>query len=325
MSDSIWKHSWTVAFCWLCFDQAFGSWDEWWTYDGISGPDIWGLYNQDWHLCAKGKYQSPVDIDPEHLLFDPKLPHLQIDQQKVTGNLTNNGHTILFSTLHSKGEPINITFKGSSPYTDQYSYRFYEIQLHWGSSEKKGSEHLLRGQAFPGELQIFAFNNALYSNLSQAEVGTHGLLAISVLLQISDQTSTPELSHLLSKLENVIFKDKWITIEDVSLRNFIPNTTSYISYPGSLTKPGCQETVQWFVMNKPLYITKAQLYALRKIRKGPKEAPGGLMENNFRKVKPVGQHRVLRTNIDLKHARGSDRCPTMYQNKHYEVKTSNIA
>ena len=41
-----------------------GNWDSWWTYEGISGPDYWGLINPDWTMCSKGKAQSPVNIDP---------------------------------------------------------------------------------------------------------------------------------------------------------------------------------------------------------------------------------------------------------------------
>ena len=34
---------------------------------------------------------------------------------------------------------------------------------------------------------------------------------------------------------------------------------SYYHYPGSLTTPGCYETVTWNVMKTPLYVTDAQV------------------------------------------------------------------
>lgn len=49
----------------------------------FAGPDFWGLVNPDWNLCSRGQHQSPVDIDPERLLYDPHLPPLRIDRQKV--------------------------------------------------------------------------------------------------------------------------------------------------------------------------------------------------------------------------------------------------
>ena len=44
--------------------QVQGNWNEWWTYDGISGPAYWGLINPAWTMCNKGRAQSPVNIDP---------------------------------------------------------------------------------------------------------------------------------------------------------------------------------------------------------------------------------------------------------------------
>ena len=29
------------------------NWDDWWTYEGISGPAYWGLINPSWTMCNK--------------------------------------------------------------------------------------------------------------------------------------------------------------------------------------------------------------------------------------------------------------------------------
>lgn len=34
-----------------------------------------------------------------------------------------------------------------------YSYRLEEVRLHFGSEDEQGSEHLLNGQGFPGEVR----------------------------------------------------------------------------------------------------------------------------------------------------------------------------
>lgn len=34
-----------------------------------------------------------------------------------------------------------------------YSYRLEEVRLHFGSEDAQGSEHLLNGQGFPGEVR----------------------------------------------------------------------------------------------------------------------------------------------------------------------------
>lgn len=35
----------------------------------------------------------------------------------------------------------------------------------------------------------------------------------------------------------------------------MPKTKNFITYEGSLTYPGCYETVTWVIMNNPIYIT----------------------------------------------------------------------
>ncbi|GFY72808.1 putative carbonic anhydrase-like protein 1 [Trichonephila inaurata madagascariensis] len=47
------------------------------------GPDFWGLLNLEWSLCSKGRRQSPVDIDPNTLLFDPSLRNIQVDKIRI--------------------------------------------------------------------------------------------------------------------------------------------------------------------------------------------------------------------------------------------------
>jgi hypothetical protein len=36
----------------------------------------------------------------------------------------------------------------------------------------------------------------------------------------------------------------------------LPQTAHFVTYDGSLTYPGCHETVTWIVMNKPIFITE---------------------------------------------------------------------
>ncbi|XP_069945902.1 carbonic anhydrase-related protein 11-like [Cherax quadricarinatus] len=59
-------------------------WQRWWTYDGISGPQFWGLINPEWSLCTNGRRQSPINLDPSLLLYDPNLRPLHIDKHRVS-------------------------------------------------------------------------------------------------------------------------------------------------------------------------------------------------------------------------------------------------
>ena len=53
-------------------------------------------------------------------------------------------------------------------------------------------------------------------------------------------------------------------VEKFSINRLFPPTRGYITYEGSMTEPGCQETVTWIVSNKPAYVTPQQLQVLTK-------------------------------------------------------------
>jgi len=64
---------------------------------------------------------------------------------QVSGTMYNTGRHV--SLRPDKSHLVNIS---GGPLS--YSYRLEEIRLHFGSEDSQGSEHLLNGQAFPGEV-----------------------------------------------------------------------------------------------------------------------------------------------------------------------------
>lgn len=48
-------------------------------------------------------------------------------------------------------------------------------------------------------------------------------------------------------------------IEGFSVSEILPTSHYFITYEGSLTQPGCQETVTWIILNKPIHVTKYQV------------------------------------------------------------------
>jgi carbonic anhydrase len=51
----------------------------------FTGPSVWGARNKDWAICKTGKNQSPIDILPNSLLYDPQLQPLKIETASVSG------------------------------------------------------------------------------------------------------------------------------------------------------------------------------------------------------------------------------------------------
>ena len=72
------------------------NWNDWWTYDGISGASYWGYVNPAWSLCSRGRRQSPVDVDPGRLVYDHLLGTVSIDKKGVAGVLKNTGQSLHF-------------------------------------------------------------------------------------------------------------------------------------------------------------------------------------------------------------------------------------
>lgn len=69
----------------------------------------------------------------------------------------------------------------------------------------------------------------------------------------------------------------------------MPDTEHYMTYEGSTTYPGCWETVTWIVMNKPIYVTRQEMYALKQLMQGdrinPKSSLGKIkLYNQFHQI-----------------------------------------
>ncbi|XP_053983700.1 carbonic anhydrase-related protein 10 isoform X1 [Hylaeus volcanicus] len=280
------------------------SWATWWTYDGISGADFWGLINPQWPLCNKGRRQSPINIEPDKLLFDRHLRPVSIDKHEVSGNLYNTGQFLLFRANRDAKVRVNIT---GGPLA--YHYQFEEIHIHYGLYDAHGSEHRINNYAFPAEIQVYGFNAELYHNMSEAQEKSQGLVAISIMVQIGE-TLHPELRTMTSAFGNLTYRGDVAEIGTLSLIKLLPNTKGYMTYEGSMTHPACWETAVWLILNKPIYITAQELYALRKLMQGPQKTPKAPLGNNSRPVQSL-HFRTIRTNIDFrKPTRGRTTAPS---------------
>uniref|UniRef100_A0A8R1IKN6 Alpha-carbonic anhydrase domain-containing protein n=2 Tax=Caenorhabditis japonica TaxID=281687 RepID=A0A8R1IKN6_CAEJA len=81
-----------------------------------------------------------------------------------------------------------------------------------------------------------------------------GLLAVSVIIDVGKTTST-ELRRLTVASQSITFKGQKANLTDFQPAALLPKTTHYVTYEGSLTFPGCHETVTWVILNNPIYIT----------------------------------------------------------------------
>lgn len=289
-----------------CFPRLIAAnWQEWWTYDGISGPAFWGVINPEWTLCSRGRHQSPINIDPAQLVHDRQLddaPKFSVDKRPTNGNLINTGQGLVFRVDSERASqlPVNIT---GGPLS--YRYQFEQMFVHWRTGdddseeeEEAGSEHSINGHYFPGEIQLYGFNAHLFSNLTEAVLHPHGAVGVAIMVQESDRGANEGLKRITSQLKKVIYRGQSQSIQNLNLAEIMPDTEHYMTYEGSTTYPGCWETVTWVVMNKPVYVTGQEMHALRQLMQGDRTNPKASLAPNSRPAHPVNS-RTVRTNISF--------------------------
>lgn len=155
-----------------------------------------------------------------------------------------------------------------------YSYKFEALYLRFGLDSKSGSEHLIDTKSYAAELQLIAYNSVLYKTYAEALTKPHGLLAVAILIDVlppptqQQQQQQPNnrtsklngpLESLLARLGDLKHRGASTAVRGLNLSALLPENEYFITYDGSITTPGCHETVTWVVLNKALYITSANV------------------------------------------------------------------
>ncbi|XP_062586643.1 putative carbonic anhydrase-like protein 2, partial [Saccostrea cucullata] len=220
---------------------------------------------------------------------------------KVEGILQNTGNDITLTFKNDIRNQINVT---GGPLS--YVFRITDVKFHFGRKQR-ASEHQINNKSFTAEMHIIGYNSEVYSTIDQAMNGVRGLVAIAVFIEIGLESNDP-LELITKRLKNIPMKGNKINIS-FNFNDLIPNTTEYMTYEGSLTIPGCQESVTWIIYNKPVYLSSDQMKLFQTI---PQMR---WIHTNSRSVMPLNQ-RVIRTNINVKQK--TDIC-TIEQHFNYKV------
>lgn len=178
--------------------------------------------------------------------------------------LKNTGHSVQVQ-LRVNGKytesPIKTVFNGKT-------WTMAQLHFHWSGNNMKGSEHQINGKSFPVELHMIHINPK-YQSISEAIPASDGLMVLGFFLQENDNTTdSAAYDYLFNQFKLVLYKDQQMDLNPLILSNLIPKEplSNYYTYPGSLTTPGCQESVKWVVFDKPIGISSKQLEQLRALR-----------------------------------------------------------
>ena len=237
------------------------------SYTGDTGPAYWYELNPDWEACegtAEDARQSPIDI--AKVKVDRHLRRLDLDIHSTTIDIFNNGHTI---EQHYEDTGSNIYFEGSE----------YELlQFHFHTL----SEHAIAGEL--GDMEL----HAVFRNPDEGDY-----LVIGQLFEVGEK-SNPFIQALIDAGLPPKNGDTTETENLINVADVFTSTSSYYTYPGSLTTPPCSEIVTWVVLKKPAKITEDQYQAFRRI-----------LGNDFRPLQALND-RVVRATRE-KHSNKNDR------------------
>lgn len=194
-----------------------------WDYRGDAGPENWGDLVPAFEMCAKGKNQSPINLEAD---IHADLPVLGFDYKNpgIVEEL-NTGHAIQEQT-----RPGNFLV-----FDDD---RFELKQLHFHSP----SEHLVDDESYPMEVHL----------VHQDEKGR---IAVVGLLFVEGKRN--ELMDRLPSFRVARGEDPYG--DPIDYNELITDRGEYFLYNGSLTTPPCTEGVRWIVIKQPIVASPEQI------------------------------------------------------------------
>ena len=197
-----------------------------WSYQGKTGPLVWGRLDPAYQTCSKGHEQSPLDIRGAHL--NKTLAPIQFHYIAGSLKLENDGHTIV---AH-----VN---PGSYMVANGVRYDLVECSF------RHPSETAVRGKLTEMEVQL----------LHRAADGKLAVLAVRLRENLDAPNAV--LAALWPHLPQTAGATERVT-EMVSAGGLLPADRGYWTYMGSLPTPPCTEGVRWFVLEQELSLSRDQ-------------------------------------------------------------------
>jgi carbonic anhydrase len=236
---------WLALSVWcLCSTALAADWD----YSEAKGPSRWATLNPAYHTCADGLRQSPIDISTSQatktLMVDP------IHYQSMAKGRIKSDHGDAEVSLDQPNTHQTLEWQ-------QRTYALQDFHFHWPS------ENYLNGQRFPLELHL----------VNRAPDGS--LAVIGVFFKVGD--ANPAIDKLIKGLRSS-------GAVSFNIKELLPSSKTFYQFQGSLTVPPCGESVQWFVLQMPVVLSKEQLEALKL----------GMPESNARPLQPLHDRTIVK-------------------------------
>jgi carbonic anhydrase len=221
-----------------------------WTYaDGPAGPENWVNLKKENQLCAKGKMQSPININFDNTVKGSLSP-IVFEYRPFFLSLMDNGRTV--EVIGAEGNNIALNEK---------QYRLLGFSIH------KPSEAAFNGERAEMSIQL------VHQHFDGSKVIVEVMLSSSPKLfeavKKSWWDSAPKENPLFQVLLNHVplVKNQVASPRDVAInpQQLLPEDRTYFTYMGSLTEPPCTEGVTWIVMKNPILVSAQQVHSYGQI------------------------------------------------------------
>jgi carbonic anhydrase len=223
-----------------------------WSYQGKTGPLVWGRLDPSYRTCSQGHEQSPLDIRGARL--NKALSPIEFHYIAGPVTLVNDGHTIVARVDH-----------GSYIVAGGVRYELLWFDFH------HPSEEAVKGKVTDMDVQLMHRSN-------------DGSLAV-VTVRLREDVGNPNavLAALWPHLPKKAGTSEKVQ-EMVSAGGLLPLDRGYWTFMGSLTTPPCTEGVRWFVFEQELSLDRNQLRTFEALfrmnTRGLQEAHGRRIEAN---------------------------------------------
>lgn len=214
-----------VAFA--CATVAHAEGAHHWSYKGETGPTHWGAMEEEFHACASGSEQSPIDIRSGSVQKGT-LPAIEFAYRPAPLKIIDNGHTIQVN--YAPGSFITV---------GGHRYELQQFHFHRPSEEAIDGRHA-----------------AMVAHLVHKDEEGR-LSVVAVLLQPG------EVNTMVATLWNNLpaRKETEVVLQDVQIdaTDLLPADHAYYTFAGSLTTPPCSEGVTWYVLKNPSTLSAGEI------------------------------------------------------------------
>uniref|UniRef100_A0A915JS19 Alpha-carbonic anhydrase domain-containing protein n=1 Tax=Romanomermis culicivorax TaxID=13658 RepID=A0A915JS19_ROMCU len=209
---------------------------------------------------ASGKQQSPVDIVSSLCIFDESLVDSQFTLSYFSEDaveLVNTGHSWQINMKVDSRSVLEATHLNST-------YKLRQIHCHWGTEPMNGSEHIVGGVGYAGELHYVHWN-LKYGTIEEALKFPDGIAVLGIFLN-ETHDDNPNFESLVKMMSKIPYKNETLALNNgFNFMSFIPAKLEYWTYEGSLTTPPYTECVVWTVFRAAIPISSRQLDAFRSL------------------------------------------------------------